>query len=510
MKTRWVPLLAVAGLLAAGGPGVAGAQEQPALSMEAVVEAYVDSHASVREARTRLETAQADYERKTRVASAPSLGASAATRATADGGGREPPSVANGELTLTWAPVAPLSLQAQAWHGSGREDPGTGSSSRETSTILSLEASWTLWPPPGSQPRNLDAEQARLALDQARRALETAIDQARLEGQRLYQQARLGRARLEIARQRLDAAERDLARTLEQRAAGLVSEEAVLEARSAAQSAALAAHQALATLSGIERQLGVTADRLPALPRGDELVDLARRAARTILDHLTASAGTAGLPAVVPEQEPSGGVMRGIPPLPEEVLERLVAGSVEVAHARQQLELARRRLNAVRQRVGGATVGAAWSRTTQRGSSQEQLTLSLAASLDPFDGGARRLDEADAARAVRDAEQAVADAEAQVRREALARWDEVGSAILQLASARMELELAELTWEAARGRYERGVASVAQLEQADLGRSEAALDLLEAAETLRQAWQQLMSELAPGAGAGSKPVEGGR
>jgi len=506
-----MPLLAVAGLLAAGGLGTAGAQEQPTLSMEAVVEAYVDSHASVREARTRLETAQADYERKTRVASAPSLEASAMTRATAVESEGDPTSVANGGVALTWAPVAPLSLQADVRHGSGlAESSQSGKDLPGTATRLSLQASWTLWPPPVSQARNLDAEQARLALDQALHGLETAIEQARLEGARLYDQARLARARLELARQRLDAAERSLARTIDQWAAGLAGEEAVLQARSAAQSAALAVQQAVATLSGIERQLGVEADRLPALPKGDDLVHLARQTVEDVLAHLASSAQAAGLPAIVPEAgEATGGVLRGLPPLPDEVLERVVAGSFEVAQARHQLDLARRRLAAVRQGVAAAALSAraeSWAGETAR---PGEVTVSLTASLDVLDGGARRLDEAQAARGVADAERTLEDAEAKVRHEALARWDEVGTALLQMVSARIELQLAELAWEAAQGRYERGLGSADQLEEADRGRMEAALDLFEAARTLQRAWEQLLAKLAPGLDL-SSPIEGGR
>lgn len=402
----------------------------------------------------------------------------------------------------------PLSVQADVQHGSGLQDRSVPNQSI-AGTVLTLQAAWTLWPPAWAQSRSLDAEQARLDLAKAQLALDNAVQQARQEGESLYDQARLDLARLQVAQRRLELAQRSLERATRQREAGLASEEAVLQARLSAQKAALAVQQAAAALSGVERQLGVSARQLEPLPEGEDLVALARRTADQVLEALAASAREVGLPAPVqrPNEGEGAAVLTEVPPLPETVLERVVSLAPEVAQARDQLALARRRLEAARRSRGTVSLSAdassVWA-TDRAGGPSRDLSVSLTASLDLLDGGSRRLDVEQAASAAADAERAVRDAEESVRQEARARWDDVATAALQLASARAELDLAQLKLAGAQGRYGRGVASQDEVASAELDRADAALALLDAAQALQRAWAQLLQRLqaAPAAGAG--------
>ena len=499
---------ALAGAAAAGLLLAVAATGAAAVSEEEAVEAYVAAHAGVRQARADLEAARIAYEQATGVASAPVLAISgnlgSGEPARPDGGnsaGRS--STANGGLTLTWSPAAPLSVKAGLQHGtglpsaSGDRAPASG----DAATVASLEASLALWPPPSMQSRSLEAESARLGLQQAEHALATATEEARLEGRQLYTRLQVAAARLSLARQRLSLSQGALARAIEQRQAGLLGEDGVLQARSAAQQAALTVQQAAASLSGLERQLRVSASQVEPLPQGDELAALARRASEQALALLASGGGELGLPSLTASPAEGYGVVTALPALPERVRQAAVEGAFEVRHARQQLELARRRLEAVRQGKGTASLSAsAYARTPSAGkdgAASTSWSVSLSAGLDLFDGGKRRLDEAKAASALAEAERAVEDAREQVRQEVEARWQEVATATLELLAARAQLDVAEVQLQSARSRHQRGVASADSVAEAELGRADAALSVLDAARSLEIAWQRLLLRVQP-------------
>lgn len=481
---------AAALLMAVAATGAAAVPEDEA------VEAYVAGHAGVRQARTELEAARIAYERVTKVASAPVLAVSG-TVGLKEAGLSGQSKVANGGLTLTWSPVVPLSIEAGLRHGAGVEENGQPAFPDSETTVASLQASWALWPPPALQSRSLEAESARLRLQKAEHALEAATEDARLEGRRLYAEVQVAAARLSVAQQRLSLAERALARALDQHQAGLSGEDGVLQARSAAQKAALAVQQAAAALSGLERQLGLPASRLEPLPGGDELSDLARQSSVEALRHLTAADETLGLRALVTPSGEADGVIRGLPALSESVRQEAVERAFEVRQARQELELARRRLESVRQSVGTAKLSAGATSRSERQSNSTSWSVSLSAGLNLFDGGERHLDEAEAASALAEAERAVQDAREQVRQEVEARWQDVATAVLELFSARAGLDVAEWELRSARSRHERGVASADSVTEAELGRADAALALLEAARSLELAWQRLLLRVQP-------------
>lgn len=493
---------AAALLLAVAATGAA------AVSEEEAVEAYVAAHAGVRKARADLEAARIEHEQVTRVAFAPALAISgnlgSGESARSDGGSSAgQSSTANGGLTLTWSPAVPLSIKAGLQHGSGLPAaPGDGArASGDAATVASLEASLALWPPPSMQNRSLEAESARLGLQQAEHALVTATEEARLEGRQLYTRLQVAAARLSLARQRLSLSQRALARAIEQRQAGLLGEESVLQARSAAQQAALTVQQAAASLSGLERQLRLSASQVEPLPQGDELAALARRASEQALGLLASSGGELGLPRLTASPAEGDGVVTALPALPESVRQAAVERAFEVRHARQQLELARRRLEAVRQGRGTAALSASASARTpsagKDGAASTSWSVSLSAGLDLFDGGKRRLDEAKAASALAEAERAVEDAREQVRQEVEVRWQEVATATLELLAARAQLDVAEVQLQSARSRHQRGVASADSVVEAELGRADAALSLLDAARSLEVAWQRLLLRVQP-------------
>ena len=487
---------AVVALLLAVAAAAAAVPEDQA------VEAYVADHAQVRKARADLEAARIAYERATKVAFAPSvavsgsLGTQSPRDSSAGGDGQE--RVANGGLSLTWSPVVPLSVEASLLHGSGltRSEGGPGEASFE-GTRASLETSLALWPPPALQSRSLDADAARLTLRQAEYALNRATQEARLEGRRLYTQVQVAAARLDVARRRLALAQQALTRAVGQQRAGLMGEEGVLQARSAAQTAALTVQKAAATLADLERQLGLSADLVEPLPEGDELAALARQAAERALAELARAAEEWGWAVPVAPLDGSDGVVTGVPSLPEGLVQPAVDASFEVRHARDQLELARRRLEAVQRAWGSASLSASavTTSTSAQPDPSTNWSVRLSVSLDLFDGGQRRLDEAQAASAVAEAERAVQDAVEQVRGEIEALSQDVATSVLELHAARVQLDLAETQLESVNSRYRRGVASVDSLTEAQLGRAEAALALLEAARSVEIAWQRLLGRL---------------
>lgn len=499
---------ALAGAAAAGLLLAVAATGAAAVSEDEAVEAYVAAHAGVRKARADLEAARIEYEQVTRVASSPALAVSGllgleGTGRPSSGSAAGAASTANGALTLTWSPAAPLSVKANLQHGTGLAEAraGGGTTSDEAATVASLEASLALWPPPSMQSRSLEAESARLGLQQAEHALVTATEEARLEGRQLYTRLQVAAARLSVAEQRLALARQSLARAVDQRQAGLLGEDGVLQARSAAQKAALTVQQAAASLSGLERQLRLSASQVEPLPQGEKLAALARLASEQALSLLASGGGELGLPRLTASPAEGDGVVTALPALPESVRQAAVERAFEVRHARQQLELARRRLEAVRQGMGTAALSASASTRTSSagkdGAAATSWSVSLSAGLDLFDGGKRRLDEAKAASALAEAERAVEDAREQVRQEVEARWQEVATATLELLAARAQLDVAEVQLQSARSRHQRGVASADSVAEAELGRADAALSLLEAARSLEVAWQRLLLRVQP-------------
>ena len=510
-RTR-VGVGAAALLLAVAATAAAAVPEEDA------VEAYVAAHATVRQAQADLEAARLDYERATKVAAAPALAVSGAAgsrqRTDLSGGSgagaskSTQSSVANGGLTLTWSPVVPLSLQARLRYGVGLTEQDIGQPTSSASTLVfsqqtaavSLQASLALWPPPSLQSRSLDAESARLRLQKAEHALRNATEEARLEGHRLYVQVQVAAARLSVAQQRLSLAERALARALDQRRLGLLGEDGVLEARSAAQKAALTVQQATMSLVGLEQQLRLPASRIEPLPRGDDLAALARRASEEALRRLAQAPRGLALPPLGDPSGEAGGVVTGLPPLPESVVRAVVDGAFEVRQVRQEAELARRRLEAVRRSRGSATLSAQTTSVSTGSSPATDWSVQLTAGWDLFDGGKRRLDEDQAASALAEAERAVEDARRQVSQELQTRWQELATAVLQLFAARADLDVAEGQLRSASSRHERGVASADSVTQAELGRADAALSLLEAARSLEIAWQRWLERVQPADG----------
>lgn len=483
-------------LRALGAAGVALALALPAgaaVSEDEAVEAFVSSSPDVLKARNALEAARIDYERATGVAAAPvlSLSGAAATSSNADRGEDR----LGATLSFTWSPLVPVTFGASWTDPVGAWRSSSGGQPESQTSGTRLTASWTLWPAPASLARSLDAQAARLGLEQARHALDAAVDAARSQARRLYVQVQVAARRLQVARQRLLLAQQALDRAVEQRRSGLVGEDAVLEARSAAQQAALAVQQAAASLAGLERQLGLPADRLPPLPEGDELAALARRLFEQAVGPLTAPNEELGLPAAVRPDAMGSEMLESLPSLPAQLLEAVTGRAFEVAHARGQLDLARRRLQAVRQ--GVLTTQLSATVNLPRIGDRSTWSVSLSVGTDLFDGGKRRLDEEEAASAVAQAEQALKQAQEQVRQELEATWDDVATAVLEAFSARAALDLAEWELASARSRQERGVASAGSVTEAELKRTEAALSVIEAARTLELAWQELVSRMRP-------------
>ncbi|MEW6047521.1 MAG: TolC family protein, partial [Bacillota bacterium] len=459
---------AAALLLAMATRAVAAVPEDEA------VEAYVAAHAGVRQARTELEAARNNHERVTKIVSAPVLAISGTwgldARETFWQG-----SAANGGVTLTWSPAVPLSLEASLRHGTGLtlEKGSENFTVSGQNTVASLEAAWTLWPPPALQSRSLEAESARLRVQQAEYAFRTATEEARLEGRRLYVAVQVAAARLSVAKQRLSLAENALARAVDLQRAGLLGEDGVLKARSAAQKAALAVQQAAASLSGFERQLRLPASRLEPLPGGDELSALARRASEEALRRLTLPGEELTLPPLADPSAEAHGVVKGLPPLSEGIRQAVLDRAFEVRQAEQELELARLRLESVRHRGETAKLSASTTSSPGGTGSSAGWSVSLSAGLDLFDGGERRLAEADAALALAEAERAVADARERVRQELETRWQDVATAALGLFSARVELDVAEFELRNGRSRHERGVASADAVAEAEIDRADA-------------------------------------
>lgn len=493
--------------------GFARAAEDDGAEAEAIVRAYVESAREVRQAQSRLDAARLEFRRRVEIASSPTLSLSTNLEwASQDGlfGLSVASAGSDGTASITWSPLAPLSITAslrlaQDTRVTSGSESLQGGQQRVSGQVARLEASWALWPPPDATSRNLSAEQARLDLLEAERSAAEARHQAAVDGRLWYERLRVRAGQLAVARWELEAALRQVERAQAQRQAGLVGEDAVLQARAAAQRAAASVQQAASALRSAEQALGRTADSVMPLPAvsSRELLAYARRASDRALSLTRAWLGglAVDLPPWPPEPADEVGLLVEVPTLPQSLRERVVEQSPEVALARSRLAAARRQLQAAQANWGSASVfvGTQSSDSRSGGGSgsgpSTSWSVGLSARLALLDGGARRADEEQARRALEEAELALADAARTVGDDLELRWHAVGQAALNVFAARAALDQAELSQAAAEARARQGAASTAELEEARRAAARAALDLVEASATLHAELQRLQARI---------------
>ena len=506
LATLWQVLCTAGVVVLAVGltVGCARAAADGGPEIEAIVQAYVESAREVRQAQARLDAARLEFRRRVEVASAPTLSLSTSVEWAAQDGlsGLSVASAgSDGTATVTWSPIAPLAITAtvrlaedvQVTSGS---DLLVSRSQRASGQLATLEASWTLWPPPNATSRNLSAEQARLDLLDAERSATEARRQASIDGRLWYARLRVLAAQLAVARWELEAALGQVERAVAQRQAGLVGEEAVLQARAGAQRAAASVQQALSALRSAEQTLGRSADDIAPLPpvSSAELLAYARQEANRALSLTREALGglLPGSPPWPPEPNGEPALVLQVPALPQPVKQRVVEESPEVTLARSRLVLARRQLQATQANWGSASVFVGTQTSESRdGGASSSWSVGLSARLTLLDGGARRADEEQARRSVEEAELSLADAARAVADDLELRWHAVGQGVLNVFAARAALDQAELSQAVAEVRARQGAASVAELEEARRAAARAALDLVEAAATLQAELQRL-------------------
>lgn len=494
----------------AGEVGGSGAEAD----VEEAVRAYVDLSREVRQAQAKVDAARLQYRKLVEVAAAPALSVSTGLGWSADEGpaglaSASPDSAA--VATLTWSPVPPLTLTGRLQLSEGARSlrgltgsPEDAAPSGQGQDVATVEAAWSLWPPAGATDRSLKAEQARLDLLDAERAARAARRQAAIDGRLWYARVQVRAARLEVARRDLDSALGQVDRTLAQFRAGFVGEDAVLQARASAQKAAAAVQEAAGALRAAEQALGRPADRISPLPTDAGRVAYARRAAAEALGFTQELVRSllSGEQSWPPEASGAVGVVLDVPALPEALKQRVVESSPELALARLRLELARRQLEAVRANWGSASLSASTEVPVRRdgggGGSPSTWSVGFSARLALLDGGARRADEAEARRSLEEAGLAVADAARAVADELESRWHAVGQAALNLLAARVALDQAVLRQAVVEARAGQGAASPAELDEARRALDRAALDLVEAAATLRAEAERLQARVDGG------------
>lgn len=469
-------LVTTPGVKAAGD----GTQDAPA----ALIERYVRGSDGVRKARADLEAAEDAYEKEAGIARRPRVAVASTPLAygvpspAAGGSVRpdpgEPVWSSRTELDLTWSPLPALNFGAS---GSVEKDVTSGDWARS----VGLNGTLALWPWPGP---DLDAQDALAKLEQAQRALVQAEAQARIDGQLLYVRLRVARARVELARQEAQSRASVLQQAIAKQASGLASAADVAQAQIQAQSALASLQEAVAQAASLEGSLVPMEGEVAVLPLDDALIEMAR----SIVDAARSASSLWPL-----QEADQWGLVAGVRELPASLRQQAVETDPSVVGAARRLDLARQRLDAVGKGWGDASVRADVSSTAGRDGEtwETRWSVGLSLSTDILDGGARSLERRQAERAVETAAQDLERARQDAGQAADSAWRTLSAAALRMEASRMELEQAYLSYRAAVERRAKGVSGDSDVEQARRAAWSSALDLAEAAASVRAQQQRL-------------------